>query len=498
MKVDLLKLPTRQEQNFINASEPEQLYGGAKRGGKSVGLCMKMVMLASVFPGNRGLLARQDFTDLRDSTLVTFFQVCPPALIRQHHKGDRCIWFHNDSHIIYRGLGDAKDFEKSKGIETGFIGVDEPSEISEKNYLMINSQLNWVLPSGHRPPYMAMLASNPEPGWVLDRFRPMIEEYRRDKSKRVIKDGSGRVFIPALPKDNPHLPAGWEASLRADYPADWVEKYLDGSWSVSEGTVFTELDDRVHFIRPFDYSGLKLYASVDHASTGITCMLIVGVDADDNFFAIGEYYVKNRLITEHAEQMRVMLHEIDPSVAWEKVTDDGGDWRGGYRMANQGRFQYFLIDPSTTAKTVQEGRALQSINDLYLRQGIPVCPAWNAVEMGIEHIKELIHIRDAHIHPLTQQRRAPALFIVSSKCPNLCREMQELTRQVNPLGNISYKGTDHAIDNLRYIVNSMPPRPEYHRSDVDTMTSQDQFALRAHSRWANSFGRPPIPENSWM
>ena len=39
-------------------------------------------------------------------------------------------------------------------------------------------------------------------------------------------------FVRALPRDNPYTPDGYEQNLRDNFPAEWVEKYLEGSWDV--------------------------------------------------------------------------------------------------------------------------------------------------------------------------------------------------------------------------------------------------------------------------
>src|SRR5262249_19037205 len=108
---------------------------------------MKAIMLSVMFPGNPGLIARKDMTDLKDTSLTTFFDICPPELILDHHKGDRKILIRTTgkpSEILYRGLGDASDVEKSKGVDLGWGWIDEPSEIELDTYMMLRSQLNWV------------------------------------------------------------------------------------------------------------------------------------------------------------------------------------------------------------------------------------------------------------------------------------------------------------------------------------------------------------------
>jgi PBSX family phage terminase large subunit len=318
--IELILPPHEQQRKFINAAQLEQLYGGAKRGGKSVALAMKIALLSLQFPGNRGLLARKDFTDLRDSTLTTFFQVLPSELILDWNKSERLIQIKTGaqpSQVLYRGLGDVHEVEKSKGIDLGWLAIDEPSEIDEATYLMLRAQLTWVLPNGTRPPYMCLLASNPEPGWVKRRF--------------ITNPAPGTIFIPSLPRDNPGLPAGWEGDLRNSYPPDWINKYLEGSWDVAEGQVFTEFDRQTHIVDRINPAHMKLAAAIDHATTGTTCMVIVGLDSSGNINVLAEYYRQNALVSQHAAAMQKLMAEF-----------------GGKK-----RFDYILIDPSTESKTQQ-------------------------------------------------------------------------------------------------------------------------------------------------
>lgn len=250
--------PSFTQQAFINADELEQLFGGAKRGGKSIALCQKLILLAVSFPGNRLGLFRKDLTDLRESTLVSFDKICPKSLILDHHHTHRIIYIKTSgppTTIHYGGLGGEDEIESAKSKEYGAFAIDEPTEIVEGTYLMMLAQLCWTLPEGYgvydaasglwRPPYMALLASNPEPGWLYRRFRSLID--RTTKEEPILSDGR-KIFVRSLPRDNPYLPPGWEDDIRANAPAEWVEKYLNGSWEVSEGQVFKEFDRSTHCI----------------------------------------------------------------------------------------------------------------------------------------------------------------------------------------------------------------------------------------------------------
>jgi PBSX family phage terminase large subunit len=459
MKI-LLKAPTLQQQRFINACEREQLYGGAKRGGKTVAGALKAVLLSVMFPGNRGLIARRDKTDLKDTSLNTFFEVCPPELILDHNKNDRLILVRTTekpSTILYRGLGDSSDVEKSKGLDLGWFWVDEPSEIEEDSYLMLRSQLNWVLPGGNRPPYMALLTSNPEPGWVKRRFIDNMID--------------GGMFVPALPRDNPHLPPGWEDELRATYDSEWIEKYLNGSWSVAEGSVFPELNPTVHAIDSVDFRYMKFISGLDHATTGVTACLEVALDADENVFCLEEYYQRNRLISQHAQQIQLLLDSY-------------------------GEQQCTWIDPSTQANTLQNKYEMFSVLEEYRRNGLIARPARRtSIDVGINLVKEYLHVNPRHRSPFTQECGSPRLFIVRKKCPNLWREMSELRRQVTESGRPEFIGDDHALDCLRYILMSRPAAPQFAEVDRRYQTPQDQFASRVHARWATKFDKT-VPKDS--
>lgn len=459
-----LTTPTAQQQKFLDADAREQLYGGAKRGGKTVAGALKSTMLSELFPGNRGLIARKDMTDLRDTALNTFLaKVCPPELVLSHNKGERKLVIRTSgapSEILYRGLGDQSDVEKSKGVDLGWFWIDEPSEIEEETYKMLRSQLNWVLPNGSRPPYMAMLTSNPEPGWVKRRFIDSMVE--------------GGVFIPSLPRDNPHLPPGWENELRASYDADWVTKYLDGSWDVSEGSVFPELNASVHAIDNVDFRFMRFVSGMDHASTGVTACVQVAIDADENVFVLEEYYERNRLISQHAKFVQLMLDSY-------------------------GKQEYTVIDPSTEAKTLQGAHELYSVTDEYHRNGLAVVPAWRAsIDVGINLLKEYLQVSPQRRHPFTQQPGAPRLFIVKRKCPNLWREMAEIRKELTADGKMRFRGDDHALDSLRYVVMSRPRAPKKDEEPRPEMSSWDRMKLASEKRFRQEWNKSLHGGDSWF
>jgi len=515
--VYLGKPPSQQQQALIDAVEKEQVYGGAKRGGKTVGGSIKGILLSVLFPGNKGYILRQNLTDLRESTLETFLRICPSELILDHNHTERRILIKTagvPSKIIYSGLSDETEEESSKGKEAGWIWIDEPGEVKQGSYLMYLSQLCWELPpcgcpamdrrskrcSQHPrnpgfPPFMAMLTTNPEAGWVEDRFQPLIEA--ASESRKVVSNGK-QVFIRALPRDNPYLPPGWEKELRdGNTPEVWVKKYLDGQWGSVEGQVFKSLDERYHYLPESKIPSaflrvLNLVGCLDHASTGVTCFTVTGIDPDGNLFVLGSYYStdegKERRISEHSASIRKLCN-------YWATRCKGMDEK--YTGKNFGQwpcldfFDYVLIDPSTQAKTQMQNNQLMSIQDLYWREGLPTLAAHNAVEAGVDMLQEYFHIKPAHVHPITNERPSPSIFIVPENNKAGLKELRGWKIVLNERGEKKYMGPDHWIDDVRYTAMSRPEPPRFTHKDILAMDTHSQKATKAMLSFDKKFGVPP-------
>lgn len=507
------KPPSIKQWAAIDRSEMEQLYGGSKSGGKTREICAKLILMNVLFPGNQTGLFRKDLTDLKGSTLVTFELMCPKALVIQHHRTDhyyllRTIDERYPSRMWYGGLGEASDFESAKGKEYGAFGIDEPSEVDMQSYLQMLAQLRWACADGYgtfdaeaqvwRPSYQAILGSNPEPGWLEDHFGHLINVANEETP--IVTDGQ-RVYIQALPKDNPYLPPNWEQILlsQADIPQAWVDKYLKGSWKASEGLVFKELDDRVHYINcppPAFLQTLTLVASLDHATTGVTCLAVDGIDSDGNIFALGSYYAKNRLVSQHSVGMRDLLDYWCKLCGKEELARAAGKYDSSVHWSVAG-YEYILIDPSTQNKTLQSKNELTSYQDLYAREGIPTVPAWNAIEAGVTLMEEYIHVKPSHVHPLTGKLGSPSYFIIKEFNLEGIKEIERWKRTITINKTVKFVGADHWIDDQRYIIMSRPEPPKFTAKDMKFISTHDRQAMNAFEKWNKSFGKTGTG-NQWF
>ena len=164
-------------------------------------------------------MARHELASFTKTTLLTLEEFLPASIVKRHDKQDHIITLVNGSVIMYGGLGDdQKAIERLKSMNLGWFGIDQAEETTESHFFMLASRLRLNIPGIH---YKGLLTANPEPGWVRDRF---IDNQYPD-----------HVFIPALPSDNPHLPADYEARLRTLYAnnPELIKAWLEGNWDVT-------------------------------------------------------------------------------------------------------------------------------------------------------------------------------------------------------------------------------------------------------------------------
>jgi phage terminase large subunit len=378
-------------------------------------LCAEAIKLSLKWPGNRGYFCRHELVTFRKSSLVTFEKVCPMELIKAHYREERIILFRNGSEIVYGGLGGEEDLEKIKSTEFGWFAIDEATETFEEMFLLLCSRLRWTLPDGSSPKYRAILASNPEPGWVKDRF--------------VDQNLPDHAFIPALPKDNPHLPNGYDENLRKHWPSEWVKRYLEGSWDVFTGQVYTEFDRRLHVYREIEMgSWWERIRIIDHGYNNPTCCIWAAIDHDGNKWIYDEHYEKQMTIREHAPVIK----------------------------ARQPHFRGLTLgDPSMFSNTMQREGKPWSPADEYRSLGIPIVKpygedGWMSEGMGINLVKQDLKAGKIHVH---------------ESCENTIKEFLKYrwrTLKSARLGsqNAPEQPVDkdnHAMDCVRYLEMWRPP-----------------------------------------
>ena len=110
---------------------------------KTYGLCLKAMYLSSVYPGNRGLIARKQVKKLEMTTMKTFFKVCPPETYAYGRRSDQAksLTLNNGSEILWSQLDDSEILELLRGLEINWFFIDQAEEVSEEIFEVLLRRL---------------------------------------------------------------------------------------------------------------------------------------------------------------------------------------------------------------------------------------------------------------------------------------------------------------------------------------------------------------------
>ena len=222
---------------------------------KSTTIMVAVIELCWLFPKNRWLVARKNFTDLEKSTIQTFFNICPKESIKSYNKASHECVFVNDSQIYFTG---AEDYHKFRSMEIGGFAIDEASETEKNMFYLLVSRIG-RLP--HVPPEWnyGLLASNPPNAdhWLHELF---VEGKEENEFKHW--ESSARENKPLL-KKNPNYVKDLEKIYGHD--PQLVDVYIDGKFGFALGgrRVHPEFNPRLHIENVNYVPGKVVYRTWD-------------------------------------------------------------------------------------------------------------------------------------------------------------------------------------------------------------------------------------------
>ena len=230
--------------------------------------------------------------------------------------------------------------------------------------------------------------------------------------------------------DNPYLPQSEIDALSNTLSAEQLESRRFGRFKANCGLVYTEFDENIHVIEPFNVP-IDWYdeISIDPGLKNPLSAHWYAVDYDGTVFVIAEHFESDKTVEYHAKR----INEICASLGWKK------DGAGRIRA---------LIDSAANQKTLA---SVKSVTELFYEQGINVNPNVNKdLFSGIARVKQ-------YLKPFSG---APKLYIFKT-CVNLIRELKSY-RWGND--DAPKKTDDHALDELRYYImtkpENLPPKRE--------------------------------------
>lgn len=468
---------------------------GGYGAGKSVIACRKILRLCDAFPGYRVVIARRRWVHLKETTMSTFFKVCPPILYDRGRRSDtdKTLDLNNGSRIMWMHLeDDAEVANVIPGLEINAFFIDQAEEVQEEIYDKLSGRLGrwdraevpqaildlearrgkewkWLTTEGKpMPPSYAIIACNPdhELHWIYRRFHPdSIERMEKripeidDKTRQPTGNalsyadlGYKMIQMPStgnrfLPKSNLNQLLAQDESFK--------RRFVRGEWGIPEGTIHDPhpssfvpgTPDLLQWI----LATCTLHRTMDYGDSSPTAVLWWGVDGNGNVICYREYYQPNKLISDHRKEVAA--------------------------LSENERYQFQLADPSIFVKMQAAKGGRWCVADEWSDQKVSPQSAvfWQPAdnnELGTRNrINEYLRFDPNRINPFTKKAGSPRLFFLTKNEEYrqgaffAVREMRAQRREKigADLGKPVFSDDrdervpDHAYDCLRYFIASRPP-----------------------------------------
>lgn len=255
----------------------EVLFGGAAGGGKSIGLLAASSQFFDI-PGYSALILRRRYRDLSlPGALMSVSKLWWNSTDAKWNEQGGNWTFPSGATLQFGYLEHEGDEEQYQSAAFQFIGVDELTQFTEKQYTYMFSRLRKPddverFPQLKEVPLRMRAATNPGNkghGWVKKRWGIRMVKNQDGEYEAVGTNTRTRVFIQSKLDDNEYLDKeSYEKSL--EQLSDVTRQQLrQGRWdAVSTGGIFdptaghvvTDLPDRRHWkgiVRQWDFASQR-------------------------------------------------------------------------------------------------------------------------------------------------------------------------------------------------------------------------------------------------
>jgi phage terminase large subunit len=332
--------PTEKQEKFMFDTTDQILMSGTVGAGKSKIGCEKGFMLNTKYPGNRGLIVRKAFFDVRSSTInqTLLEDVIPESHIVDHNKGEHVIKHLTGqrdpsgkpvtSEIHYHGLDSGRTSsdklpKKIMSHEFGWVFVDEGTELSEDEWAALLTRLRY---DGKNqagvyypvPVQQIFTATNPAPPthWMYGQF---------------IRDGGepGTSVYRMSLHDNPGVSKAYRERMENQLSGIHYERLVEGKWKGASGMIYDEYDPLEHLKHPHDLPGAwtinrqsewgatgekvywaeppadwRIYRAIDFGYTNPFVCQWWARSPDDTLVLFREIYQSQRIIDDIADDIK--------------------------------------------------------------------------------------------------------------------------------------------------------------------------------------------------
>lgn len=380
--------PHQRQEDFLAVPDSvfEVLYGGAAYGGKSFILTLfPLIRGFYKFRGFKGIILRRKFPDLEREIIRLSKEYYPLTGAIYNEQKHTWEWREYGSYMDFGHVQHSTDIKQYDSSQYNYAAFDELTHFEQAPYeYMVGSRVR----SGSSSCNVAIVRNGTNPGgvgqtFVYNRFvKPCEDGYKLIKDN---KTGLYRMYIPALPQDNPYGMAfdpqylqKLEILPKADMRA---KKY--GDWHAFEGSVFPEFrpirfpgepENALHVIESFTIpEWWPRILSIDWGKRAMCHAMWAAISPDNRVYIYRERSWIGRDLPFWASEIRELssheniVHCILCGSAWQE--------RGVETIAEQFR-RYSDITPSSSDNSPGSRVAgLQLVHDFLRWESKPLLRA---------------------------------------------------------------------------------------------------------------------------
>ena len=303
------------------------------------------------------------------------------------------------------GAEKVSQVSKLRGAKFKYVYVDEIVDINEEVFQLLKSRMSL--------PYSCCdAAGNPSyPSHFIKEFIDSAE------------DGVDIYCQQWTLYDNPFLPMSYVRSLEAEYAGTvFFNRYINGEWTQAEGLIYPMFPDALEGTSPEAFDEYAL--SIDYGTQNAFAALLWG-RKDNVWHAFREYYYSGRdtgrqkTDEDYKKDMVKLVRDLPLGVFM----------RGGLPT---------YLDPSAASMKA----ALREVywDDAEIYRMFRVLDADNDVVNGIQNVARCLQRGIVKVNEIA--------------CPETVREFRGYTWDGSEGEDRPIKVNDHAMDSIRYFVNS--------------------------------------------
>src|SRR5208337_5022132 len=241
--------PFDRQRDFHKSRKKYRLFGGAAGPGKTTALLYEGVFQALLNDRCDTLLLRRTYPELEASLISQLRRTVPRDLYESYNEAKHIITWANGSTTRFGYCRDENDVYQYQGAEFLFIGIDELTHFTLKQWQFLTSRNRCPIPGTF--PCMAG-ATNPGNighAWVKALWVDKQPPTGFERPEQY--DPQDYDFIRARMEDNPIYAndLNYRKTLEA-LPEQLRKAFLDGDWDVFAGQYFDLFEIGRHTARP--------------------------------------------------------------------------------------------------------------------------------------------------------------------------------------------------------------------------------------------------------